>query len=157
MLRFLSLIIVIFVSIFHQVSSETCTYGYYTYYCSRKSKDLSLKLSSLSLSSVGQTCGSYYGDCRGLSAYAIMGIVFGGITLLSICIRCCIYMNAPTPAVPRPIAVTTTPTGRVVRVRVQAQGNPGVVRAGNMGAHVHQVVEDAPPSYAIATSPQGKY
>ncbi|UJR07749.1 hypothetical protein I4U23_012033 [Adineta vaga] len=55
----------------------------------------------------GQSCGSYYGDCRGLPTYAIIGIVSSCIVLLSICIRCCIHMNASNNrAVPRRVPMS---------------------------------------------------
>ena len=150
MFRILSFVLFILFSSVSQVSSETCSDGRYTYYCSRKFDFCVVPISVDLESLVGQTCGYSYGDCRGLSAYTIMGIVFGSITLLGICIRCCIYMNAPQ--VPRtiPVAVTTTPNGRVVRVRVRQAPN---------NIPVHTAMEEAPPSYAAATAPgfQGKY
>lgn len=85
-----------------------------------------------------------------------MGVVFGSITLLGICIRCCIYMNARPPPRPIPVAVTTTPSGRVIRVRVRPGVTSGVGQVP-IGTPVHMAVEEAPPSYAVATSSNGRY
>ena len=67
-------------------------------------------------------------------------------------------MNAPRAPRAIPVTVTTTPSGRVVRVRVRPGGTPAV-RSVPAGAPVHMAVEEAPPSYAAVTASgyQGKY
>lgn len=100
----------------------------------------------------GQTCGSYYGDCRGLPTYAIITIISTGILLLSICIRCCVQMSsnnnqrAVSPTVP-----TSIRNPGHVRVQVYSVGVNGASRSPTC-APVHNIVEEAPPSYAATMS-----
>jgi hypothetical protein len=95
----------------------------------------------------GQTCGTYYGDCRGLSTYVIIGIVSSCIVLLSITIRFCIYMcNNNTKPAPSLVAVHTSG-----HVPVRAYGN-NMSTQPPRNAPVHTFREDAPPTYATATS-----
>lgn len=96
--------------------------------------------------SAGQTCGYYFGDCRGLSVYAITGIVCGGIILLSVCIRCCIHYNSTSQG---QRTRNVNRTRRVNRIEVQSTfGNTRPI------ARIH--MEEPPPTYqeAIRTVPQ---
>ncbi len=97
------------------------------------------------ISIVGQTCGSYYGDCRGLPTYALVGIISLGIILFSICLRCCIQINANNSR-RSPISVQNPGT-----VPVYSYGNNLPTRSST-AVPVHNIREDAPPSYAAATS-----
>ncbi|CAF1083692.1 unnamed protein product [Adineta ricciae] len=132
----------ILLSFISVISAEWCYSGYSTYYCYS-----------------GQTCGTYYGDCRGLPTYAIIGIVSACIVILSICIRCCIHFNTVNNRrVPRAVPVfTPTPGQPVYQVHSFshnfATGRPAAVP-------VHSMREDAPPTYTAVvseTTPQGKY
>jgi hypothetical protein len=93
----------------------------------------------------GQSCGYFYGDCRGLPTYAIISIISGCILLLSICIRCCAYAAGGN----------TQPIRRVPIVRRRAQ-NPAATYQGNASTVVpiHSIQEDAPPTYEAAAGYQ---
>ena len=144
-----SLIALLFIS---RVTCDTCftTDGGY-YYCSGKFYRIQWKCSSLFLA--GQTCGTEYGDCQGLPTYAIIGLISVSIMILSICIRCCIYANANNN--PQPIRrriVRARPITRAGRVYVTPDGTAYATRPVSTIVPVHTIVEDAPPSYEVATS-----
>lgn len=84
-----------------------------------------------------------------------MAIVFSAITLLSICIRCCIYCNNQNN--PRTGAVTTVANPRVVRVQVRPTGPNYATMRPPVPAAVHTVVETAPPPYDAVVSAKDQY
>ncbi len=90
----------------------------------------------LSFSLAGQSCGSFYGDCRGLPTYALISIISSSILVLMICIRCCIQINSNN--------IQSNPR-RIPRSAQNRGYSPTT-------APVHNIREDAPPSYAIATT-----
>jgi hypothetical protein len=67
--------------------------------------------------------------------------VFASITLLSICIRCCIHINATNT---RPAPLVAQHTGPV-QVQVHSFAN------NRATVPVHSIREQAPPTYAAAT------
>lgn len=99
----------------------------------------------------GQSCGTYYGDCRGLPTYALVSIISSGLLLLLVCIRCCIYLSSNnTRATPRRVLISAQ-NPRLVRV--QAHPYPNNLSTGSPTAvPVHIMREEAPPSYIVATS-----
>jgi hypothetical protein len=135
----LSVVLIILGSICDETVAEICFTRYGSYYCSRKSFAIRpLSPLNCSICLAGETCGTYYGDCRGLSAYVIAAIVFSGITFLSICVRCCIQISSAS----------------AVRTRTRARtANAGLVRVqvhSPTRVPVHTIVEDAPPNYDVA-------
>ena len=107
----------------------------------------------------GQTCGTYYGSCRGLPTYAIIGIVSACIVTLSVCIRCCIHLNTVNNRrVPQAVPVYTQTPGQPV---YQVHSFTNNFAAGRpVAVPVHTMREDAPPTYTAVvseTTPQGKY
>ncbi|CAF4870899.1 unnamed protein product [Rotaria socialis] len=131
MFRSISLVVFIVLSLMKGVSAEWCYDSKGYYYCSS-----------------GQTCGSYYGDCRGLPTYAIVAIISSGVLVLSICIRCCVQLNSNNTQ--RTVTTVTQNPGHI-RVQVYATGNNAPSHSRNI-APVHNIREDAPPSYDAALS-----
>ena len=99
----------------------------------------------------GQTCGTYYGDCRGLPTYAIIAIISGGILILSVCIRCCIYLSTNKTQPIRRAAPISIGNPSNVQVRVHSTTNYRTAQTAST-ARVHAVTEDPPPSYTAATA-----
>ncbi|CAF1189183.1 unnamed protein product [Adineta steineri] len=128
MFRSMFLGLFIILSVTKEVSSIICPSGIYnSYYCS-----------------AGQSCGSYYGDCRGLPTYLIFTIVSFSLVLCSICIRCCVYISSNN-------SKTTTqrvlvPQGPVHSFRNNLATQPPV------SVPVHSFREDAPPSYGAVVA-----
>ncbi|CAF1117966.1 unnamed protein product [Rotaria sp. Silwood1] len=134
MLRSITLVSFIVLSLTEEVLAEWCYYGTSVYYCSS-----------------GQSCGSYYNDCRGLPTYAIVGIVGISVAILSICIRCCVQLNSNNARQVPPRAPISIQNPGHVRVQVFSAGNNRATRTPTT-APVHCIREDAPPSYAAAIS-----
>ncbi len=66
--------------------------------------------------------------------------------ILSVCIRCCIQASANNT---QPIRSRRNP--RLTRVQVHSYQNNSATRSST-AVPVHCIQEDAPPSYAVATS-----
>lgn len=141
----------IILSFIARITADSCSTpdGRYTYYCSGKSFWLAIENALEHLFLAGQSCGTSFGDCRGLPTYAVIGIVSVSIMFLSICIRCCIYANASNN--PRPIQRRFI-RPRTIRVRGDPNGNIYGTQPISTIVPVHNIVEDAPPSYEVATS-----
>lgn len=70
---------------------------------------------------------------------------------LSICIRCCIYANANNNSRPlRRRIVRARPITRAGQVYITPDGTAYAARP--VSVPIHTIIEDAPPSYDIATS-----
>ncbi|CAF2680603.1 unnamed protein product [Rotaria sp. Silwood2] len=130
----ISFVLFIVLSLTEGISAEWCYDGSLSYYCSS-----------------GQSCGSYYNDCRGLPTYAIIGIVGISIAILSICIRCCVQLNSNnTRQTPPAVPISIQNPGHR-RAQVYVTRNNMTARSSTI-VPVHCIREDAPPSYAAATS-----
>ncbi len=81
----------------------------------------------------------------------MIGIISTGITLLLICIRCCIRLNYNNTPPIRQRGVPTARNPRLAPAQVYSCGNNMATRPTN-GIPVHNIREEAPPSYDEAIS-----
>lgn len=101
------------------------------------------------ISLAGETCGSTWDECDGISSYTLYAIIFGSVCLLSACIRYCMRSstNSRQPIrrrVPPSVQSSGQRPAQVHSVGINSatQSPPTVV--------VHNIRESAPPSYAEA-------
>ena len=98
--------------------------------------------------SVGQTCGTSYGECRGLSTYTIMAIVLACIIVMGICVRFCALKHSGHSS---QSLSSVVPHPRTVPAHTQYPANYAAMPPSHR-TPVHNVTEEAPPSYAAAIS-----